>query len=184
MQKTPEGPVICDTERCIGCRYCMMACPYGIPRYEWQAAVPYIRKCDMCVERLRDGKEPACVEACPERATIFGVREELVEEAQRRIAASPGKYEDRVFGETDVGGTSVLYVSDIPLDFLAWSADLGDEALPKLTLAALTKVPPLLLGVGALMGGIFWITGRRMKLAAEREGGSGVETQGGEKKDE
>jgi formate dehydrogenase iron-sulfur subunit len=147
----------------------MMACPYGIPRYDWQATVPYVRKCDMCAERIRGGREPACVEACPEKATIFGSRDELLEEAHGRIAASPGVFQHKVFGETEVGGTSVLYISDIPLDFLAWKPDLGDEPLPTLTLAALTKVPPLLLGVAGLMGGIFWITGRRMRLAVERE---------------
>jgi formate dehydrogenase iron-sulfur subunit len=182
MQKTPEGPVIYDTERCIGCRYCMMACPYGIPRYDWQATVPYVRKCDMCAERIKGGGEPACVEACPEKATIFGSRDELLEEAHRRISASSGKYLPKVYGETEIGGTSVLYVSDIPLDFLAWKADLGDEPLPDLTLAALSKVPPLLLGVGGLMAGIFWITGRRMKLAVERESESAVPAEKDETK--
>jgi formate dehydrogenase iron-sulfur subunit len=182
MQKTAEGPVVYDTERCIGCRYCMMACPFDIPRYDWQATVPYVRKCDMCVERVRGGKEPACIEACPEKATIFGSRDELLKEAHRRISASPGKYQKKVFGETEVGGTSVLYVSDIPLDFLMWKADVGDEPLPDLTLAALSKVPPLLLGVGGLMAGIFWITGRRMKLAVERESQSAQPTDQDEKK--
>jgi formate dehydrogenase iron-sulfur subunit len=178
----PDGSVTYDDERCIGCRYCMMACPYGIPRYDWQAAVPYIRKCDLCSDRLAVGKEPACTEACPEKATIFGSRDELLEEAHRRITANPGKYQHRVFGETEVGGTSVLYVSDIPLDFLAWKSDLGDEPLPTLTLAALSKVPPLILGVGGLMAGVFWITGRRIKLAAERERGSALQAQDEEEK--
>jgi formate dehydrogenase iron-sulfur subunit len=182
LQKVPDGAVTYDDERCIGCRYCMMACPYGIPRYDWEAAVPYVRKCDLCSERVAAGKEPACTEACPEKATIFGSRDELLEEAHRRIAASPGKYQRRVFGETEVGGTSVLYVSDIPLDFLAWKPDLGDEPLPALTLAALSKVPPLILGVGGLMAGVFWITGRRIKLAAERERSSALQAQDEEEK--
>jgi formate dehydrogenase iron-sulfur subunit len=182
LQKTPNGAVTYDDERCIGCRYCMMACPYGIPRYDWQAAVPYIRKCDLCSDRLAAGKEPACTEACPEKATIFGSRDELIEEAHRRIAASPGKYQRRVFGETEVGGTSVLYVSDIPLDFLAWKPDLGDEPLPALTLAALSKVPPLILAVGGLMAGVFWITGRRIKLAAERERSAALQAKDEEEK--
>jgi formate dehydrogenase iron-sulfur subunit len=182
LQKMPDGPVTYDDERCIGCRYCMMACPYGIPRYDWQAAVPYVRKCDLCSDRLAAGKEPACTEACPEKATIFGSRDELIEEAHRRIAASPGKYQRRVFGETEVGGTSVLYVSDVPLDFLAWKPELGDEPLPALTLAALSKVPPLILGVGGLMAGIFWITGRRIKLAAERERSTALQAKDEEEK--
>jgi formate dehydrogenase iron-sulfur subunit len=172
LQKTPQGAVIYDTERCIGCRYCMMSCPYGIPRYDWEKPVPYVRKCDFCFERIEDGRQPACTEACPEDATIFGTREELLEEAHRRIAEGPGKYQPRVFGEREVGGTCVLYVSDIPLDFLGWKPNLGDEPLPELTLAALSKVPPLILGVGGLMAGVFWITHRRMKLEAEPEGGS------------
>jgi formate dehydrogenase iron-sulfur subunit len=151
-----------------------MSCPYGIPRYDWETTVPYVRKCDMCFERLQVGKEPACTEACPEKATVFGTRDELLAEAHSRIAARPSRYQRRVFGETEVGGTSVLYISDIPLDFLAWKPDLGDEPLPALTLAALTKVPPLLLGVAGLMGGIFWITGRRMKLEAEAADRSGA----------
>jgi len=182
LQKTPDGPVVYDDERCIGCRYCMMACPFDIPRYDWQAAVPYVRKCDMCADRIQDGKEPACVEACPEKATIFGGRDELLAEAHRRISTGSGKYQKKVFGETEVGGTSVLYVSDISLDFLMWKADVGDEALPNLTLAALSKVPPLLLGVGGLMSGIFWITGRRMKLAVERESKAAEAAEQDEKK--
>ncbi len=161
------GPVIYDSDRCMGCRYCMMACPYGIPRYTWEDPVPYIRKCDMCYDRVRKGGEPACVEACPEKATIFGQRDALIEEAYRRIQGSAGKYIDKVFGETEIGGTSVIYISDIPLDFLAFKPDLGNERLPELTWAALSKVPPLVLGVGAVMTGVWWIVGRRMKLAGE-----------------
>jgi formate dehydrogenase iron-sulfur subunit len=168
MIKTPEGPVIYDGDKCMGCRYCMMACPYGIPRYDWEKPIPYVRKCDMCHERLAQGKRPACVEACPEQATIFGTREELLEEAHRRIAAEPGKYVDRVYGEADIGGTSVLYISDIALDFLAFKPELGDKPLPDLTWAALSKVPPLALGMGGLMVGIHWIVNRRMRIAAEQ----------------
>jgi formate dehydrogenase iron-sulfur subunit len=136
----------------------------------------------MCAERIKGGGEPACVEACPEKATIFGRRDELLEEAHRRISANSGKYLPKVYGETEIGGTSVLYVSDIPLDFLAWKTNLGDEPLPDLTLAALSKVPPLLLGVGGLMAGIFWITGRRMRLAEERESESAVPAEKDETK--
>lgn len=167
LEKTPEGPVTYDGGKCMGCRYCMMACPYGIPRYAWEQRVPYVRKCSMCYERVKGGKQPACVEACPEKATIFGRRAALLEEAHRRIRDTPGRYVDKVFGESEIGGTSVIYVSDIPLDFLAFKPDLGDEPLPELTWAALSKVPPLVVGVGAAMTGAWWIIGRRMKLAEE-----------------
>ncbi len=167
MRKLPEGPVVYDGDRCMGCRYCMMACPFEIPRYDWAAAVPYVRKCTLCAPRLAEGRIPACVEACPEQATIFGDRDALLAEARRRIRATPARYVPHVYGEDDVGGTSVLMISSVPLDFLA-AGKVTDQPLPELTWAALSKVPPLALGVGGLMAGVFWITGRRMKLQAER----------------
>ncbi len=169
MRKTPEGPVIYDTAKCMGCRYCMVSCPYGIPRYDWEKSVPYVRKCDMCYARITRGAPPACVEACPEHATIFGSREAMIAEAHARIQRNPGRYKNKVFGETEVGGTSVIYVSDISLDFLAWKPGLEDKPLPELTWAALSKVPPIILGMSGLMAGIWWIIHRRMTLAAEPE---------------
>ncbi|MFH1530164.1 MAG: 4Fe-4S dicluster domain-containing protein [Pseudomonadota bacterium] len=167
MKKTPEGPVVYDSEKCMGCRYCMMACPYGIPRYEWTEAVPYVRKCSMCYDRTTHGKAPACVEACPQKATLFGKRDDLLAIAHQRIQKEPDKYLNRVFGETEVGGTSVLYLSDLSLGFLGNVPALGDEPLPALTWAALSKVPPIVLGMSGLMAGAWWITSRRMKLAGE-----------------
>lgn len=167
MQKTAEGPVVYDSDRCMGCRYCMVACPFEVPRYDWASATPTVRKCNMCAPRLAAGRLPACVEACPQKATIFGERDELLAEAHRRIQARARPYVDRVYGETDVGGTSVIMISSVPLDFLA-AGMVSSQPLPELTWAALSKVPPLALGVGGLMAGVFWITGRRMKLEAER----------------
>ena len=166
MQKTPEGPVIYDSELCMGCRYCLVACPYGIPRYQWDEAAPLVRKCTLCYPRIQEGKQPACVEACPEDALLFGERNKLLAEAHRRIEENPGTYVDHVFGETEVGGTSVLYLADISLGFLAWSQNLREEDLPHLSWASLKKVPGVVVGMGALMGGIFWVINRRMKLAA------------------
>ena len=167
LTKTPEGAVIYDGDTCMGCRYCMLACPFGIPRYDWEKSVPYVRKCTLCHKRIAAGKKPACVDACKEDATIFGPRDELIKEAKRRIRGNPSKYVNKVFGETEVGGTSVIYVSDISLDFLGWKPDLGDEPLPDLTWAALSKVPPIILGMGGLMAGIHWITSRRQKVSEE-----------------
>jgi len=172
LQKTDDGPVTYDEDKCIGCRYCMLACPYGIPRYEWDEAIPYIRKCTFCYEKIMAGEldKPACVDACPEKATIFGTRDEMIREAKRRIAASPGKYwQDRVVGETEVGGTSVLYLSDKPLDFLGWKEDLGDRPLPELTAASVNMVPPTILVVGGVMSAIWWVIGRRMAMQAQSQ---------------
>ena len=166
MQKTPEGPVVYDSDLCMGCRYCLMACPYGIPRYEWDEAAPYVRKCTMCYPRLQEGKQPACVEACPEEALLFGKREDLLDEAHRRIDAPGAGYIRHVYGEKEVGGTSVLYVSSIPLGFLGMGATPGEDPLPDLTWASLKKVPSVVVVMGSLMGGIHWVVRRRMRLAA------------------
>ncbi len=171
MHKTPEGAVLYDSDLCMGCRYCMTACPFGIPRYDWQDAVPYVRKCTLCHPRIEQGKQPACVDACRYDAMTFGTRDAILAEAHRRVAARPDRYRQHVCGETEIGGTSVFYVSDIPLHFLSFKPELGDKPLPERTWAALSKVPPLVLGVGGVMTGLYWFIGRRMRLAEERTAG-------------
>jgi formate dehydrogenase iron-sulfur subunit len=174
MQKTAEGPVIYDKNLCMGCRYCMLGCPYGIPHYEWSALAPSVRKCSLCYPHLTSGRvaEPACVTACPTQATLFGTRDQMLAEAKRRLAAEPGRYLPRIWGKSQVGGTSVLYVSDISLDFLGWgeSRTLGEAPLPERTWAALRPVPLEFLGVGVLMGAIYWIIERRRRLASQQGG--------------
>lgn len=169
LHKTPEGPVVYDKYKCLGCRYCMMACPYGIPRYDWDQTVPYVEKCILCYSRLKDGRQPACTEACPEHATIFGDRDELLREARRRISENPGKYINRVWGEHEVGGASVLYISDIDLGFLAVKPDLGPKPLPSTTALAMKSVPFAFVGMGAFMYGLSWIIKRRIKLQEEND---------------
>jgi formate dehydrogenase iron-sulfur subunit len=173
MQKTPEGPVIYDADRCMGCRYCLLACPFDVPRYDWESAVPTVRKCTLCYPRLQQGQEPACVEACEAEALLFGARPELLAEARRRLGAEPGRYQARIFGEKEVGGTSVLLISDVPLDTLGWP-NTPDRPLPQLTWAALEKVPATVLAVSAVMGGLHWVIGRRMRLAAGGAAGGEV----------
>jgi formate dehydrogenase iron-sulfur subunit len=167
MQKSKAGPVIYDESLCMGCRYCMLACPYGIPRYEWDKATPLVRKCTMCYERLKVGQIPACVEACPEKALTFGTRDAMLAEAKHRQAQNPGRYLDRIFGEREAGGASVLYLSNIPLSFLAWNNNVGDRPLPELTWNSLKKVPPTIAVMGGVMTGVYWIIGRRMRRAVE-----------------
>lgn len=167
LKKTPEGPVIYDSSICIGCRYCMNACPFGVPRYDWNHADPLIQKCNMCYPRIKEGKLPGCVEACPTHATIFGDRDELIAEARRRIKAEPDRYIHKIWGENTVGGTSVLFISDIDLSFLGWKKDLGTRPLPKLTWAVLTKMPPIFFGLGAVLAGVYWVYERKNKLMAE-----------------
>lgn len=168
LKKTPEGPVTYDGDLCMGCRYCMMSCPYGIPRYTWMDPVPYVRKCVLCHQKISSGElaQPACTAACPEQATIYGSRDELLIEARKRIENEPDRYIDRVWGEHEVGGTNVLYISGIDLSFLGWKPDLGNESLPAMTWPALKAVPGVFLGMGAIMASACWFIGRRMKIAA------------------
>jgi len=166
LRKTPEGPVVYDLDRCMGCRYCMVACPFGVPKYEWSALNPRVRKCTMCSERVLSGKPTACAEACPTGATQFGDRDELLREARKRILDNPKDYVDHIFGEQEVGGTSVLLLSSVPFPSWGYNADLPHEPLPKLTYRVLSKIPDFVpLGAVAL-GGIWWITHRREQVAA------------------
>jgi formate dehydrogenase iron-sulfur subunit len=170
LRKTAEGAVVYDSSKCLGCRYCMMACPYGIPRYAWASAVPYVRKCDLCRDRrVTQGRQPACTEACPAKATVFGDRDALLAEARRRVQEAPATYQPRVWGESDAGGTCVLYVAPISLDFLDVGGKPQPGPLPRLTAPAMAAVPPVFVGTGAVLASLHWIFGRRRKLAAAPE---------------
>ena len=164
LHKTSAGAVVYDAEKCMGCRYCMMACPYGIPRYEWESAVPYVRKCILCYERISAGRQPACTEACPTKATIFGDRDQLLAEAHRRINENPGTYANTVWGAHEVGGSSVLYISNVDLSFLTGGHSPGTKPLPSTTALAMEAVPFTFCGVLALTAGAHWVIDRRMKL--------------------
>jgi formate dehydrogenase beta subunit len=131
LKKSEFGIVSYDPDLCIGCRYCEVGCPFGVPKFEFAKAAPKIVKCELCKERLADGKEPACTEVCPRKAVIFGRRSELLKEAKRRIADNPGRYVPKVYGETDGGGTQVLYLSHVPFEKLGLPT-LGDEPAPQL----------------------------------------------------
>ena len=134
LKKREFGIVSYDATLCVGCRYCEIACPFGVPKFQWTARAPQIVKCELCRERLAVGKQPACTEVCPRKAVIFGRRAELLKEAHRRLAASPDRYIPKVYGETDAGGTQVLYISHVPFDKLGLPA-LGDQPAPQLARA-------------------------------------------------
>jgi formate dehydrogenase beta subunit len=120
LQKREYGIVTWDPDLCIGCRYCQMACPFNVPKFEWSKRAPKIVKCELCHHRLAQGKEPACSEVCPRQAVIFGKYSELLEEAHRRLAEHPGRYVPKVYGEHDLGGTQVLYLSHVPFEKLGF----------------------------------------------------------------
>jgi formate dehydrogenase iron-sulfur subunit len=173
LRVSDEGPVVYDPEICMGCRYCMMACPFRMTRYEWESPTPRIRKCILCHDKITSGalQQPACTGACPTGATVYGDRDDLLAEAHRRIEENPGTYVDHVWGEHEVGGTSVLYVSDVDLRIAGWPAYLGDRARPILARGVLHTVPWTFVGVAAAMYGIQWITNRRQEVAAAEGNG-------------
>ena len=126
FRKTPEGPVIYNPYVCIGCRYCMVACPFDRLAYEYyDAFTPQVTKCTMCYDRIVQGLPPACVEICTAGALIFGKRSELIKIARERIEKNPGKYVNHIYGLEEVGGTSWLYISPVPFEEIGFRTDLG-----------------------------------------------------------
>lgn len=125
LRKDEKGPVVYDAWKCIGCRYCMVACPFQIPAYEYHNALdPEVRKCTFCHERVtKENKRPACVEICPNEALTFGTRKELLELGHSQIIKFPDRYKEHVYGETEIGGTSWMYLV---------AANLEETELPKL----------------------------------------------------
>jgi Fe-S-cluster-containing dehydrogenase component len=123
-EKKGTGIVLYDKWTCVGCRYCQIACAYNVPRFEWFEAFPLIVKCELCRQRAVPDAEgplavanPACCEVCPRQAIVYGKRAELLAEAKRRVAADPDRYEPKVFGEHDGGGTQVLYLAPKGVSF-------------------------------------------------------------------
>jgi formate dehydrogenase iron-sulfur subunit len=166
FQKQPNGPVTYDASRCMGCRYCIMACPFGVPKYQWDRTVPIVQKCTMCPDRIAGGQAPACASVCPTGATTFGDRDQLIGEARRRLAAAPKGYVPRIYGLEEVGGTSVLILSGVPFASLGLRTDLPLQPLPMLTWQVLSKIPDFVVVGGAFLYGIWWITNRRGKVEA------------------
>ena len=168
--KTKEGAVVYDASVCVGCRYCMVACPFEIPTYEYDNAFsPRIMKCTMCHPRVLEGKLPGCVESCPTEALVFGKRDDLLKIAQQRIVRRPQKYVDHIYGEREMGGTSWLYLSGVPFETIGMRMDLGVIPAPELTAGALGAVPMVVGLWPVLLTGIYAMNKRKEKIAAEEK---------------
>jgi len=168
LEKTAAGPVVYHPDQCIGCRYCMIACPFGVPKYEYAKAVPYVKKCTFCAERQAKGLSPACTEACPSGALKFGKRADLLEEAKTRIYQNPGKYVHSIYGEEEAGGTSWLYLSDVSFDSLALPADIEKRSYPEMAEGALSAVPFVATLWPPLLMGLYAFSKRRDEVAGEQ----------------
>ena len=173
LQKREYGIVTWDPNRCIGCRYCQVACPYNIPKFQWESNNPKIVKCELCLHMLKVGKEPGCCQACPREAVIFGTYTDLLADAKQRIAQQPDRYwpegDPKIFGETDGGGTQVLYLA---------SVDFQNLGLPPLTDRGSAETARMIqhgayqgfiapVALYAVLGAVIW----RNRRAAEKEGG-------------
>jgi Fe-S-cluster-containing dehydrogenase component len=167
LLKTEEGPVIWRADKCMGCRYCMLSCPFDMPKFEYDSPTPEIKKCTLCAERIAQGGIPACAESCPSEAILFGRRSELLTEARRRIAEAPDDYVNHVYGEHEAGGTSVLYLSAVPFEDLGLPGDLERDPYPELTREFLYGVPVVLTLAPALLLGLSQATRRADTHAVE-----------------
>ena len=167
FKKTPEGPVIYDTKRCIGCRFCMIACPFGIPKYEWSKAFPLVRKCTGCYSRIKDGMQPACATACP-TAITYGNRDDMLKEAERCLKKRPDHYFQAIYGKEEAGGTSILYLTQQPLDELGFK-QITKRPLPSYTWQALRLVPGIFLTVGGGLSLVSWFQHRKERIQREEE---------------
>lgn len=168
LKKTKSGAVVYDSNLCVGCRYCMIACPFEIPAYEYDKAfTPRVTKCTMCHPRLLQGKLPGCVNACPKEALIFGQRDQLIKTAWKRIYKYPDKYIEHVYGENEMGGTSWLYISGTSFSKTGMREDLGIKPAPELTSGPLSAVPVVVGLWPVFLTGIYAISRRRDKIAKQ-----------------
>ena len=164
--KTPEGAVIYNSKVCVGCRTCMIACPFYIPTFKYSSAFkPRIMKCIFCYDtRLKEGKAPACVEACPQEALTFGKRSDMLEVAKQRIRMEPGKYVDHVYGEHEAGGTSWMYISPAPFDQVGLSTHVPKEPVLNYVKGFLAIVPMVLTIWPALFAGFYLLATKKDRI--------------------
>jgi len=173
FKKRDFGIITWDPGRCIGCRYCQVACPYNIPKFQWDKANPKIVKCELCLHMLKVGKEPGCCQACPKEAVIYGTYTDLMADAKERIARHPDRYwpqgDPKIFGEHDGGGTQVLYLASVDFANLGLPV-LGDEpagALAQKVQHAVYKGFIAPVALYAVLGAVIW----RNRRASAKEGG-------------
>jgi formate dehydrogenase iron-sulfur subunit len=169
MYKTKEGPVIWRGDKCMGCRYCMVSCPFDVPKFEYHSPNPKIQKCDLCYDRIMKGQIPACAETCPAEAITFGTRRGLLAEARKRIAEKPNDYTDYIYGEDVAGGTGSMYISPVPVTELGFNTTLQNSSYPALSKGFLYVVPSVFVILPSLLLGIHEATKNNHPQGEENE---------------
>ncbi len=154
MKKTPEGPVTWDGDKCMGCRYCMISCPFDVPKFEYESTNPKIVKCSMCFHLVKEGEMPTCAFNCPGMAITFGTRREIIKEARKRIHENPDKYVDHIYGEHEAGGTCWMYLSPVPFEEIGFNTRVKQKSYPELTKGFISAIAPVDILLPALLLGI------------------------------
>ncbi len=201
LVKTPQGGVVWNEDLCMGCRYCLIACPFDIPKFEFDQPVPSIRKCTFCTDRIREEppagvqvndepisgeslerlqdcrRSPACATSCPTGAIKFGEREGLLDEARARIYRNPNRYVHHIYGEREVGGTDWLYLASVPFEELGFPGDLPNRPIPEFAKGFLDAVAPVAILGASLGAGLYWSAQRRRAVAEAKDAAEHVEEQ-------
>jgi formate dehydrogenase iron-sulfur subunit len=173
--KREDGPVLYNPDKCIGCRYCMNACPFGVPHFDYDKGIlegAFIDKCTFCPQRVDNGQEPACVATCPTDALEYGERHELIAKAHARIAAHPGRYVDHLYGEFENGGTSYLILSHVPFSELGLP-NLPETPVNEVSEKVIGLTLPAALGMGVVLAatavGVSLVNKNKEKASAKKE---------------
>jgi len=167
LTRNDDGIVSYNQDICIGCRYCVYACPFGVPNYQWDEPLPLVIKCDMCFARLGEGQQPACAATCPTGAIQFGRYEDMLAEAHRKINERPDKYVQHIYGEEENGGTATLYISPVPFEELGFP--IAGTTSPAYSNRLVTEGTPMV--AGAMLVGLtgVYLTIKHLREEAERD---------------
>jgi len=169
FRRTELGPVEFHPNICVGCRYCMLACPFSIPKFEWDNPLPMLTKCSMCPNRIENGDAPACIAVCPTDVMTFGRYDDMLAEAKRRVSSPDGRYVDQIYGEKEAGGTLWLYISDKPFEELGFKMDVPTRAIPDYTGNFMKGTPIFGVIWFAVLSCLYLFTKRRADVKKKKE---------------